>query len=88
MLFCFQGGLKKVQSTRKFPFAHQKCYMGHSVRYECRYRAFRAAKNAKLTNISNTELGTVDLRTRKETESRAECLEFVESFNKTLDNPK
>ena len=51
-----------------------------------RYRAFRAAKNAKLTNISNTELGTVDLRTRKETESRAECLEFVERFNKTLNN--
>ena len=42
----------------------------------------------KLTDISNTELGTVDLRTRKETESRAECLEFVESFNKTLNNPK
>ena len=57
-------------------------------RYECRYKAFRAAKNAKLTNISNTKLGTVDLRTRKETESRAECLEFVESFNKTLNNPK
>ena len=31
LLFCFQGGLKKVQSTRKFPAAHQKCYMGHSV---------------------------------------------------------
>ena len=31
LLFCFQGGLKKGGSTHKFPAAHQKCYIGHSV---------------------------------------------------------
>ena len=41
MLFCFQGGLKKVQSTRKFPAAHQKCYMGHSVARHASRRAIR-----------------------------------------------